>query len=281
MAFARSLGLALVLYLCTCTLVLALPLQDAAKAGNVALVEQLLAQGVDVNARDESGNTALHVAVAEAQLDVVNVLVIQSRNLDINARNNASETPLIVAAAKGRQKIAALLIDHGAEINAWDRREYTALCAAAFEGRPETVKVLLAKGADIKGLPDDYGNVVSDPVMCALRGGKLSMVTLLLGKGAKLGPRVLEPAILSNDMDTLKFLFARGAKPDGRSMAVAVASGNRDIINLLFDQGGVVDYQLLGNGPVKKDGSMDWNLLKDVLDKDRDGRRRASASSSS
>ncbi len=275
MGLARSLGLALVLYALAATAV-ALPLHDAAREGNVALVEQLLAQGVDVNVVDETRNTALHHAVAEAQIDVVNALLKRHSKLDINARNNAGETPLHLAGAKGRQKIAALLIDHGAEINALDRREYTPLCAAAFEGRPDTIKVLLAKGADVKGVPNDYdGEYMSLPVMCALQGGKLPIVTLLLEKGAKLGPLALDHAVQRGDIDTLRFLLEKGASPDGNSMAGAVAGGNRDIINLLFDRGGVVDYQALAYRYDGQQNGIDWDLLKYVLDKDRDGRRRA------
>ena len=276
MGFGRSLGLALVLYTLAGTMVFAQPIHDAARAGNVARVEQLLAQGVDVNVLDEAHNTALHHAVAEAQIDVVNVLLKQHSKLNINARNNAGETALHLAGYKGRQKIAALLIDHGAEINTVDNRQYTPLCAAAFEGRPETIKVLLAKGADVKGIPDDYeGNYISIPVMCALEGGKLPVVTLLLEKGAKLGPLALEPAVQRGDRDTLQFLLEKGASPDGNIMATAVAGGNRDIIDLLFDKGGVVDYQSLAYRYAAQQGAIDWNLLKVVLDKDRDGRRRA------
>lgn len=277
MGFGRSLGLALVLYALAGTTVYAQPIHDAAREGNAVLVEQLLARGVDVNVQDETRNTALHHAVAEAQLDVVNVLLKHAK-LDINARNNAGETPLHLAGSKGRQKIAALLIDHGAEINAVDNRQYTPLCAAAFEGRPETIKVLLAKGADVQGIPDDYeGDYMSLPAMCALQGGKLSVVTLLLEKGAKLGPLALEPAVQRGDLDTLRFLLEKGVSPDGNIMAAAVAGGNRGVIDLLFDKGGVVDYQALAYRYDGQQGAIDWDLLKYVLDKDRDGRRRAGA----
>lgn len=39
-----------------------LPLQDAAHKGDVKLVEEVLAQGGDINEPDSDGKTALHVA---------------------------------------------------------------------------------------------------------------------------------------------------------------------------------------------------------------------------
>lgn len=120
------------------------PIHEAAKGGNVEAVEQQLRHGTNVNIQDELGNTALHYAVTEAQLAVVNVLLGQPK-LDINLRNKRDETPLHLAGSEGRPKIAALLIENGAEINARDGGNMTALCLASSEGRPETVQVLLIR----------------------------------------------------------------------------------------------------------------------------------------
>lgn len=87
---------------------------DAASAGNLSVVKQALANGMDPNTRDpKSGGTLL-----------------------------------ATTALMGHTEIVALLLEHGADVNARSKDGGTALHAAAFLGRVETVKLLLDKGAD-------------------------------------------------------------------------------------------------------------------------------------
>ena len=46
------------------------PLHEAARLGLSDVVEGLIADGVDVNARDASGCTALHLSIQEGHLQV-------------------------------------------------------------------------------------------------------------------------------------------------------------------------------------------------------------------
>ena len=87
---------------------------DAASAGNLSVVKQAIANGMDVNMKDpKSGGTLL-----------------------------------ATAALMGHTEIVALLLEHGADVNVRSKDGETALHAAAFLGRVETVKLLLDKGAD-------------------------------------------------------------------------------------------------------------------------------------
>ena len=68
---------------------------------------------------------------------------------DINARDNDGVTPLIWAAVRNKMQTVELLIAEGADVNAKDRFNKTPLYRAAFAGRSEIVRVLIANGAGV------------------------------------------------------------------------------------------------------------------------------------
>jgi ankyrin repeat protein len=61
---------------------LAGPIHDAAKAGDVAKVRQLLANGAKVDARAKSGRTPLHWAARGGHADVVKALLAAGAKVD-------------------------------------------------------------------------------------------------------------------------------------------------------------------------------------------------------
>ncbi len=123
------------------------PLHNAV-AGNAGknLVEFLLANNADVNARDAYGSTPLHLAGYLGHESMVQWLL--DHKADVNASNNHGETTLLVTALTGTPTTVELLLTHGAGVNARDAVGRTPLHYAAIGGRPEMVQVLLAHGAD-------------------------------------------------------------------------------------------------------------------------------------
>ena len=62
-----------------------------ASLGNLAEVEQLLANGTDVNTADEEGYSALQAAAENDNLDVVKLLVAQGANVNQKTQYTALE----------------------------------------------------------------------------------------------------------------------------------------------------------------------------------------------
>src|SRR5438270_10957434 len=91
-------------------------IHDAVKAGNLAEVKRLIADGVNIDEQDSDGQTALHIAVIEKRMEIVPWLLEQHASVHAAMRNG--DTPLHVAGRHGRPRIAAMLIEAGADINA-------------------------------------------------------------------------------------------------------------------------------------------------------------------
>ncbi len=123
----------------------------SARSGNVDVMAQALHGGIDINLRDETGQTPLIAATLAGQ-DKVARLLIDSK-ADIMLRTKKGMTALHAAAYVGDVVIAQMLIAHGADVN--DQANVagiTPLHAAAEEDHPAVVKQLLKAGADVHRL---------------------------------------------------------------------------------------------------------------------------------
>ncbi len=124
-------------------------LHTAAADGRTTDVELLLERGLDPNAREGQGATALHLA-CHARSNDATVKALLSRGADVRAVDLFGATPLHWAAMHHRAGAAALLLDAGADVNASaGEQAFTALHAAAAEGDLACVELLIEHGADL------------------------------------------------------------------------------------------------------------------------------------
>ena len=117
----------------------------AARNGDISVIKELFARGVNVNACDLLGNTSLHLASQYGHYDMVQLLL--ENGYEVDALNSYKETPLYLAFNK---KIAQLLVTKGANLDA--RSELggsTVIENAVSRGKKDIVEFLIAQGADI------------------------------------------------------------------------------------------------------------------------------------
>lgn len=155
------------------------PLAEAARRGDVASVQNLLRQEVDVNGWDAGGTAALHWAVHLGDQALVELLL--DAGADINAANRYGQAPIHIAVQQHDAAMVKRLLAAGADKEKVDGAGETALLTAARLGDAAIVDELLAAGAAIEARDLDYGQT---PLMLAVRQEHKSVVQRLLQAGA-------------------------------------------------------------------------------------------------
>ena len=85
----------------------------ASYRGDEKMVREILSTGIDTNARDTLGATALHGAMFQQNITVIRLLL--EHGFDPNAKNNHGYTPLHNAVTANNLEAARLLLQHGAD----------------------------------------------------------------------------------------------------------------------------------------------------------------------
>jgi ankyrin repeat protein len=240
------------------------PLADAAEKKDRAKISALLKQGVDVNAAQADGMTALHWAVHHDVLQTATLLLKAGANpraanrygvaplslactngnteivelllragADPNTALRGGETALMTAARTGKTGPVKTLLARGAKVDARDRKGQTALMWAAADGHADVVKLLLAAGADFR-TPLSSGFT---PLLFAAREGSIEAVRVLLKAGADVN-ETLRP----------KKPAPRGPKLGSSPLILAVENGHFELAVVLLKAGADPNDQRAGFG---------------------------------
>lgn len=118
---------------------------EAAGKGDILRVNELLAEGADVNAKNNYGVTALMGASFEGRVETVKALLAEGA--DVNVKDKKGITALMFTSGFGHVEIVKALMDKGADVNAKSKRGSTALMFALKEWRVEIVQLLKKAGA--------------------------------------------------------------------------------------------------------------------------------------
>ena len=164
-------------------------------------VWELLASGVDINARDRDGNTPLLLGILQGRMSAETAELLLQNRANYLLANNAGNLPLLAAAAAGMPDVARVLTAAGARADVKARDGMTALQLAMSRGR----------GA---AAPDgDYAGTVRE---------------LLRARGAELtdadGEKYAREAIAAGDAALLRTLLKNGVEVRGDFYAPEVSA---------------------------------------------------------
>ncbi|OJD40378.1 ankyrin repeat domain protein [Diplodia corticola] len=138
----------------------------------------LTRKGVEVNAVDQTGMSAVHFAIQEGRIAIVGALS-RHRGVDLNLKSNNAWTPLHLAVWKKSREMVLSLLTGGAKTDAVDRFGHTPLDIAAREGSRHMTSILLESGAP-EGITNNLGET---PFYSALRHGNFSSLQAFITSG--------------------------------------------------------------------------------------------------
>ena len=263
---------------------------SAAAFGNIKAIEQHLAKGVDINAKDSTfGSTALSSAALFGHTEVVALLL--EAGADVNARNRDGGTPLHSAAFLGQYEAAELLLENGADINIKNWEGGTPLDATAVDwettrfiagllkikvdgkkieiGRAKVVELLHQHGATTNTRSE------SSALCDAVRSGDLRAVKEQLANGvdinagdSEFGVTALSWAALLGDTEIAKFLIEKGADVNAKSrdgstpLHSAAFLGRAEFAELLIQKGADVNPENYKGETLLDVSAVDWEATK-------------------
>ena len=197
-------------------------LHEAARQGDVVMIEALLAAGTDVD------------AYAYAEDDTLD-----------------RSTPLAMAARYGQVAAIEALLAAGADtregtISDTERHYWAPLHWAVYEGHVVAVKTLLAAEANAVNAVSYAGYA---PLCYAAENGSEEIIGMLLGAGASTGGpcgdgEPLHSAIWSGHVAAVELLLAAGADVDATRYGISplhMATGDVALVDLLLSAGAHVD----------------------------------------
>lgn len=254
------------------------PLMAAAAHEDGVAVDRLLVAGADPNLQDNTGHTALHVALQQKNQTLLEALLAAGGHPDGSDKapllsmalkasqpgmaklllaagaspnppvNDTYSQPLLYAAQQNDTDMVALLLAAGAELDSKSQDGFTSLYEAAFKNAPDTLDQLLAAGADVNSL---NGKGPFTPLMAAADKGHKEIVVRLLAAGADPnltttdGYNALYYATGHNAGQMVTLLMAGGADPNLRTgqyewtpVHRAAHNGYYEVLETLLKMGG-------------------------------------------
>jgi uncharacterized protein len=195
---------------------------DAAMQGDRTAVRTLLKQGLDVNAAQGDGMTALHWAARQGDAETARMLIYAGANVRAATRLGAY-TPLFMASQLGHATVIDALLKAGADPKGTTSNGTTALMAASASGKADAVKLLIDRGADVNAKETARGQ---SALMFAAASNRVDAMKVLIAAGADLAltTKVVDLKTQTNPEEEAFFQAQRGQRQTGRGAAPAAGA---------------------------------------------------------
>jgi ankyrin repeat protein len=117
------------------------------------IVKLLIHSGASIDAQDDDGDTALHMAAQAGDIDMVRLLI--SRHARISVKNDEGVSALDLACAENKSKVIEFLLKSGAtcEPDASGRTELHGSIDGGCDA--EIVKLFISKGVNVNAKDND------------------------------------------------------------------------------------------------------------------------------
>lgn len=154
---------------------------DAVNRNNHKVLERLIEQSVDINARNKHGYTVLIQASICYNPHLVKIILEHGADPNIKTRF-LGFSALYWACDRGCVETIKLLLSHGANVNILNDHNVAPLHLTSLYGHTEATKLLLENGADVNA-KDIYGDTPLHQVALGNRSN-VETAIYLIGHGA-------------------------------------------------------------------------------------------------
>ncbi len=221
----------------------------AAWKNDVAAARRLITAGADVNAVDDTVQSAFLIAASEGYVELLD-LTLQHR-ADVRSLDSYRGTALIRAAERGHADVVGRLIQAGVAVDHVNNLGWTALHEAVLLGKGtpqyvDTVRLLVAAGADRAKRAERDGVT---PVQGARKLGQTAVTAVLEATRPDSPATALLAAASSGDANQAAAALAAGAPIESTDsnrrtpLLLAAANDRVEVARLLVGLGADPDAQ--------------------------------------
>ena len=221
------------------------PLHEAVRYGNIEIIEELLAEGANINAQDNIGKSPIMVIMPKEKMEAIYKLMVNYR-ADLNLKDSYGDTLIHTATMMhAPESILELLVENGADVNAKNKEGVTPFEIAIQHHDKEMTRFYANHDADIH-TKDTHG---ISPLSLALEADKELFEMIISEKNAQSqnseGNTPLHIALL-NDAPLEKILYIISLTEDvnirnsdgNNVLYIACTKKQEPVVKALLEKGG-------------------------------------------